>query len=102
MHFLINKDKEFINSVKCYSPKKKSGFVKKCEIIASLNKLFNEASSIKYWIISYNDRSFPKLDEMLKIISNYKKVKVVEKEYTNNVGGKGSVKGSKELLFVCF
>ena len=38
---------------------------------------------------------------MLKIISDYKKVKVVEKEYLNNVGGKGSVKGSKELLFVC-
>ena len=95
------KDKNFINTVKCYYPKKKSGFVKKCEIVSSLKKMFEEASSIKYWIISYNNRSYPKLEEMLKIISDYKKVKVVEKEYLNNVGGKGSVKGSKELLFVC-
>ena len=95
------KDKKFINTVKCFYPKKKSGFVKKCEIVSSLQKLFEEASSVKYWIISYNDRSYPKLEDMLKIISDYKKVKVVEKEYLNNVGGKGSVKGSKELLFVC-
>ena len=33
--------------------------------------------------------------------SKYKDVKVADKEYINGVAGKGSVKGSKELLFIC-
>lgn len=95
------KDKKFINKVKCYFPKKKSGFVKKKEIVESFKMLFKEASNIKYWIISYNNRSYPCLDEMISILREHKNVKIVEKEYINNVGGKGSVKGSKELLFIC-
>ena len=41
------KDKEFINTVRCYYPKKQSGFVKKCEIINSFKMLFEEATSIE-------------------------------------------------------
>ena len=38
---------------------------------------------------------------MIELISKYKNVEVADKEYVNGVAGKGSVKGSKELLFIC-
>lgn len=86
------KDKEFKNSTKRYFPKKYSGFdTKKKEIISSFEKLFKSAAPISNWIISYNDRSFPDTTQMVSMIKKYK----------NDVGGKGSVKGSREILFIC-
>lgn len=95
------KDKSFLNCVNRYEPKLYSGFDNKRDIILSFEKLFQVAEKIPYWIISYNDRSFPNKEKMIEIISKYKKVQVVDKEYINGVAGKGSVKGSKELLFIC-
>lgn len=95
------KDKEFVNAVKCYSPKKKSGFDRKDEILLSFQKLFEAGKDIPYWLISYNDRSYPDENNFLQLIREYKNVSVKSKEYENGVGGKGSVKGSSELLFVC-
>ena len=95
------KDKEFINGIKRYEPQKFSGFDKKKLVIDSFNKLFENAQEIPNWLISYNDRSYPSLDELTKIISKYKKVSVEYKTYSNGRGGKGSVAGSNEILFVC-
>jgi len=95
------KDKEFINSTKMYFPKRKSGFDIKKEAINSFEKLFSNSASIPFWVISYNNRSYPKQEELVKLISKYKNVEVFKKKYENNVGGKGSVKNSYELLFFC-
>lgn len=95
------KDKKFINGTKRYTPKKHSGFDTKKDIIVSFEKLFLSAQKIPYWIISYNDRSFPDMDNMKDMLKQYKKVVIREKPYQNSVGGKGSVKGSKEFLFIC-
>lgn len=94
-------DKTFVNSIHRYEPKLYSGFDTKKDIVSSFDKLFFHAQKIPYWIISYNDRSFPTQQLMIEMISKYKKVKVADKEYLNGVAGKGSVKGSKELLFIC-
>lgn len=96
------KDKEFINGTKCYYPKKYSGFILKKDIIKSFINLFETSKDIPFWILSYNDRSFPDLNTMLDLIHQYKKVKVIKKIYENQVGGKGSVAGSNELLFICY
>ena len=96
------KDKEFINGTKMYSPKKKSGFVLKSEIETSFQKLFENSSHIPYWIISYNSKSFPDKEKMMELIKKHKKVKLYENEYDNHYGGKGSRKGTKELLFYCY
>lgn len=95
------KDKRFENSTKRYKPKLYSGFDTKKDIISSFEKLFEAAQNIPYWIISYNDRSFPNQEQMIELLSKYKNVKVADKEYVNGVAGKGSVKGSRELLFIC-
>jgi adenine-specific DNA methylase len=96
------KDKEFINGTKQYFPKKESGFVQKKEVLGSFDKLFNNSKHIPYWLISYNSKSYPSKEEMLKLIEKYKKVKVFEYEYSNCYGGKGSKKGTREYLFYCF
>lgn len=94
-------DKQFVNKTKSYYPRRYSGYVKKKDFMNSLERLFDEARHIRYWIISYNDRSFPSQRDMVNLLKNYKSVDIVKKEYTNSVGGKGSVKGSSELLFLC-
>ena len=95
-------DKKFVNGTNRYEPKLYSGFDNKRTIVDSLENLFAEAKKIPYWIISYNDRSYPDKAQMLQIITKYKKVDLHDKLYLNSVGGKGSVKNSNELLFVCY
>ncbi len=95
------KDKEFINGTKRYSPKKESGFETKKEIIGSFRKLFSLSKDIPYWLISYNDRSYPDIQTLVDLISPYRKVTVERKLYQTGRGGKGSVAGSNEILLVC-
>ncbi|WP_301344944.1 DNA adenine methylase [uncultured Muribaculum sp.] len=87
------KDKEFINGTKRYSPKK--------EIIGSFKKLFSLSKDIPYWLISYNDRSYPDIQTLVDLIRPYRKVSIDRKLYQTGRGGKGSVAGSNEILLVC-
>jgi adenine-specific DNA methylase len=95
------KDKEFVNGIKRYEPKRYSGFDRKSEAITSFEKLFELSTNIPYWLISYNNRSYPNIAEFKKIISKYRSVEIEYKTYQNDRGGKGSVAGSQEILFVC-
>jgi adenine-specific DNA methylase len=95
------KEKEFVNGIKRYDPKRYSGFDAKSEIITSFEKLFKMSVEIPYWLISYNNRSYPDIHTFEKILAKYKEVKIEAKSYKNGRGGKGSVAGSKEILFVC-
>jgi adenine-specific DNA-methyltransferase len=94
-------DKQFINGIKRYEPQRFSGFDKKRYVIESFDKLFEYSQEIPVWLISYNDRSYPSVEDLTKIISKYREVSVETKTYHNGRGGKGSVAGSHEVLFVC-
>lgn len=94
-------DKQFINGIRRYDPQRFSGFDKKKDVVGSFKKLFEHAQEIPHWLISYNDRSYPNVEELIKIISKFKNVEVEAKTYQNGRGGKGSVAGSREILFVC-
>lgn len=95
-------DKTFINGTKQYHPKKKSGFIQKSEIVESFNRLFANSRHIPYWLISYNSRSFPDKESLEAMIKQYRKVQTFEYEYQNHYGGKGSRKGTREYLFLCY
>lgn len=95
------KDKTFVNGVKRYEPRRYSGFEKKNEIVQSFDTLFEKANHIPFWLISYNDRSYPDINILTDLISKYRKVTVEKKTYINGRGGKGSVAGSNEILLVC-
>src|SRR5574344_202051 len=94
-------DKEFVNGIKRYEPQRYSGFDKKTDVLTSFEKLFELSVDIPHWLISYNNRSYPDIDIFKNMIDKYKDVEIKENTYTNSNGGKGSVKESKELLFVC-
>jgi adenine-specific DNA methylase len=95
------KDREFINGIRRYEPKRYSGFDIKSEVVANFEKLFELSNEIPHWLISYNNRSYPDIHTFEKLISKYRDVKIEHKTYQNGRGGKGSVAGSKEILFVC-
>lgn len=95
------KDKQFVNGIKRYEPKRYSGFDKNSEAINSLKLLFERAQHIPTWLVSYNDRSYPDINTMVNMIEPYRKVKVEYKRYTNGRGGKGSVAGSSEIILFC-
>ena len=95
------KDKKFVNKIKRYEPLKFSGFDKKKNVLESFEKLFSYAQDIPFWLISWNDRSFPSVDNLRDIIKKYKDVYIESKLYVNGRGGRGSVAGSKEILFIC-
>lgn len=94
-------DKQFVNTIKRYEPQRVSGFDKKSTVIPSFEKLFSDAKEIPRWLISYNNRSYPEIDDFVSIIKKYKEVEVETKTYLNGRGGKGSVAGSKEVLIIC-
>ncbi|MDR1403678.1 MAG: DNA adenine methylase [Tannerellaceae bacterium] len=94
-------NKKFINGIKRYEPQRYSGFDKKSEVIASFEKLFEASTKIPYWLISYNNRSYPDIQTFEKLISIHRDVNIEHKIYQNDRGGKGSVAGSKEILFIC-
>lgn len=95
------KDKQFVNGIRRYEPKRYSGFDKNSEAIGNLRLMFESAQHIPTWLVSYNDRSYPDIDTMVKLIEPYRNVNVERKKYTNGRGGKGSVAGSSEILIVC-
>ena len=95
------KDKQFVNGTKRYAPKRISGFDKMADAVDSLKKMFALAQEIPYWIVSYNDRSYPDIELMKSLITPYRNVHVEKKVYENGRGGKGSVAGSREILLVC-
>ncbi len=94
-------DKQFINGIKRYEPQRYSGFDKKKTVIQSFEQLFEMASEIPHWLISYNDRSYPSIEVLVKMVEKYKDVTIETKTYQSGRGGKGSVAGSKEVLLVC-
>ena len=95
------KDKEFINRNQRYHPPRYSGFDKMTEIENSFRQLFALSDEIPYWLISYNDRSLPKIETLAAMAKRHKSVRVEEKTYATSRGGKGSVSGSREYLIVC-
>jgi len=63
--------------------------------------LFALSDEISRWLVSYNDRSAPSIEALVKMASRHKKVRVEEKPYRTSRGGKGSVAGSREYLLIC-
>lgn len=95
------KDKQFVNGIKRYEPKKYSGFDKNSEVLSNLQLMFEKANHIPIWLVSYNDRSYPDINTMIEMITPYRNVRVERKKYSMGRGGKGSVAGSSEILLVC-
>ena len=94
------KDKLFVNGVKRYEPQRKTSFAQKSTIVGALESLFEKSERRPYWILSYNDRSFPNIDTLCKMVGKHRQVRIERRLYEASRGGKGSVAGSSEILII--
>lgn len=93
------KIEKFNGVTKIYDDFRDSGFVKRSELHASFQKLFNAASHIPIWVISYNNRSIPEYGDFMQLIKKFRSQVIVhEKPYSYKIGNNA---GLKEYLFVC-
>ena len=69
----------------------------------NVKKDIEKCKNIKYWMISYNSNANPKKDKFIEMIQKYKKnIDIKEISLSNNNGGMGLRKDSKEYLFICY
>ncbi|MBO7105787.1 MAG: DNA adenine methylase [Fibrobacter sp.] len=79
----------------------KNNFIDKNTIVEQFDKLFSSLGKYKYWMLSYNSRSKPDKEEILKLLSHYSKEVVVhEMPYAYRVTGKEKKKKDIEYLFI--
>lgn len=94
------KDKKFVNGVKRYEPQRRTAFAQKSTIVGALENLFQKSARIPYWILSYNDRSFPDVDTLIEMVGTFRRTRIERRVYEESRGGKGSVAGSSEILII--
>lgn len=78
-----------------------NNFVDKKVAIDLFNKLFSKLTKFKYWMLSYNNSSYPTKEELLKLISKYSNhIKVLEHEHVYKITGKEKKNKNIEYLFL--
>jgi adenine-specific DNA-methyltransferase len=78
-----------------------NNFINKSKSIQLFDKLFANLGNYKYWILSYNNSSYPSQEELLSIIRKYcQNVKVIEKKHVYKVTGSIEKNKNKEYLFI--
>ena len=79
----------------------KNNFIDKKSSLALFNKLFSNLSNYKYWLLSYNNNSYPSKDELINIISQYSDdIEVIEKPHNYQITGKEKKANNTEYLFI--
>jgi len=90
---------EYINSKKIKPFE--NNFIDKNKSLVLFDKLFSNLSNYKYWILSYNNNSYPSKDELTKIIKKYSNnIKIIEKKHNYKITGKDNKNNNKEYLFI--
>lgn len=78
-----------------------NNFVDKKTAIDLFDKLFQKLKKYKYWMLSYNNSSYPTRDQLIKLLSKYSNnVKVLEHEHIYKITGKENKNKNIEYLFV--
>ena len=78
----------------------KNNFIDKKTSIELFDKLFSNLKSYKYWILSYNNSSFPTKEQLLYLLSKYSNdVQIIERKHNYKVTGKEKKEENKEYLF---
>ncbi len=79
----------------------KNNFIDKKTSLILFDKLFSNLSNFKYWLLSYNNNSYPTKDDLISIISKYSDdIKIVEKPHNYKVTGKEKKNKNTEYLFI--
>jgi len=78
-----------------------NNFIDKKSALKLFETLFEKSKKFKYWIISYNNSSYPTKNELLLLIRKFSKdVKIIEKNHNYQLTGKNMKSNNKEYLFI--
>lgn len=78
-----------------------NNFIDKKKSIILFDKLFSKLSNYKYWILSYNNNSYPSKEELISIIKKYSdNIDIIEKKHNYKITGKNKKNKNSEYLFV--
>ncbi len=78
-----------------------NNFMDKKTSLKLFDKLFSKLGNFKYWMLSYNNNSYPSKDELLQIISKYSNdIEVLEKPHNYQITGKEKKSKNTEFLFI--
>lgn len=78
-----------------------NNFIDKKSSLELFDKLFSNLSNFKYWVLSYNNNSYPAKDELINIISKYSDdIQVIEKLHNYQITGKDKKSKNTEYLFI--
>ncbi|HOS83930.1 MAG TPA: DNA adenine methylase [Bacteroidales bacterium] len=78
-----------------------NNFVDRKTVGLLFDKLFSKLSNFKYWILSYNNSSFPTKNELLYLLNKYSNnVQVIERKHNYKITGKEKKEVNKEYLFI--
>ena len=78
-----------------------NNFIDKKNVVQLFDNLFSKLSNYKYWMLSYNESSYPSRKQMLNILSKYSNnINVVERKHNYQITGKIKKRENKELLFI--
>nr|WP_314054015.1 DNA adenine methylase [uncultured Neisseria sp.] len=76
-------------------------FMDKKQAFELFSRLFNNLKPFKYWLLSYNNASFPNRDELAEMLGkNGRNVKILETPHIYKVTGKEKKQSHKEILFL--
>lgn len=76
-------------------------FIDKKTALDLFDNLFSKLQKYHYWMLSYNNSSYPTKEQLLGLISKYSKnVKVLEHKHIYQITGKENKKKNIEYLFV--
>lgn len=76
-------------------------FVNKNNSIKLFEKLFLKLNKYNYWVLSYNNSSYPDKKSLETLLKQYStKVKVIEKKHNYQITGKANKNKNKEYLFI--
>ena len=76
-------------------------FIDKKEVEEIFDRLFSNLKNYKYWMLSYNNKSYPTKEILINIISKYSnEIKVIEKQHTYKITGKENKNNNMEYLFL--
>ena len=78
-----------------------NNFVDKGNALLLFDKLFSSLGKFKYWMLSYNNSSYPTKEQLLCLMKKYSKdVSVISRKHNYQVTGKDRKRKNEEYLFI--
>jgi adenine-specific DNA-methyltransferase len=78
-----------------------NNFINKNNAINLFDNLFSKLTHFKYWMLSYNNSSYPTKEQLITLLKKYSdNIKVIERNHNYQLTGKNKKNENKEYLFI--